>query len=125
KRFHRNPLTQTADDRMYRTGDLGRYLPSGDVSFVGRVDRQVKIRGFRVEPSEVEAVMMNHQGVREVAVMPFGDDRDTRVLVAYVVGTATASALREFLRNLLPSAMVPAHFVALDRLPRTASGKMH
>ena len=123
-RFVMNPLTNATDDRMYRTGDLGRYLPNGEVCFVGRRDGQVKIRGYRVEPGEVEAAIVQHDGVREVAVVPVGSDRDSRVLVAYVVGTPSASDLRDFLKRRLPSALVPAHFVAIDRLPRTASGKI-
>ncbi len=123
-RFQENPFTGHAGDRLYRTGDRGRYLSNGDVQFIGRRDGQVKIRGFRIEPGEVEAALMQHPGVREVAVVPSGGDRDARVLVAYVAGTAAIPDMRERLASRLPAAYVPAHFVVLDRLPRTATGKI-
>jgi acyl carrier protein len=125
ERFQQNPLSQAPNDRVYRSGDRGRYRPDGAVAYVGRRDAQVKIRGFRVEPAEVETVLMSHDGVREAAVVPYGSDRDDRVLVGYVVGTAEAGELRSFISARLPAAMVPAHFVMLDRLPRTASGKIN
>jgi nonribosomal peptide synthetase DhbF len=109
---------------MYRTGDLGRYLASGDVCFAGRRDRQVKIRGYRIEPGEVEAAILQHEGIREAAVIAAGSERDSRVLVAYVAGTPSPNEVRDFLKRRLPPALVPAHFVVLDRLPRTASGKI-
>ena len=125
ERFQQNPFSKEPGDRVYRSGDRGRYLPDGAVAFVGRRDAQVKIRGFRVEPAEVEAVLMSHEGVREAAVVPYGSDRDDRVLAAYVAGAVDRAELRAFVSARLPVAMVPAHFVFLERLPRTVTGKLN
>ncbi len=134
-------------ERLYRTGDLGRYLPGGDIEFLGREDSQVKVRGYRVELGEIEAALCRHPAVREAVVMAFAGDRpgDKR-LAAYVVtgvaapvsppaaaGTAVTPEpaatpeiheLREHLRRSLPDYMVPAAFVFLPALPLTANGKV-
>ena len=111
--------------RFYRTGDLVRQVPSegGELEFLGRVDDQVKVRGFRIEPGEIEAALLDHPAVREAVVMalPSGGDKQ---LVAWVVGTDDAEALRGFLRGRLPDYMLPAVFVPLDALPISAHGKV-
>ena len=124
QRFAQNPYSGSPADRIYRTGDLGRYAPDGQVVFLGRRDDQVKIRGFRIEPAEVEAALLQHQGVSDAVVVPTGNGRGERVLAAYVVGEAASDELRRWLKTRLPHYMVPAHFVALEQLPRTASGKI-
>ena len=137
ERFAPSPFTGRADDRVYRTGDLGRYRPDGEVTFAGRADHQVQVRGFRVEPGEVEATLERHPAVRRAAVVPRtvegGAAGSAESLVAYVVpaagGTpsdrpADPAELRAFLAARLPDYMVPAAFVALDRLPLTANGKL-
>ena len=125
-RFIVNPFANTPGDRIYKTGDRGRYLPDGNVEYLGRRDRQVKIRGFRIELAEVEAALAQHDAVREVAVVAQRDARDQRRLVAYVVETQSTStlALRRFLRQKLPAHMIPAQFVQLQVLPRTQRGKV-
>ena len=106
--------------QLYRTGDLGAYLPDGQVRPLGRADRQIKIRGFRVEPAEIEAALARQEGVREALVLLRGER-----LVAYVVpATLSPAALRQALRDTLPSYMVPAAIVALDALPLTPNGKV-
>ncbi|HEV2735592.1 MAG TPA: condensation domain-containing protein, partial [Longimicrobiaceae bacterium] len=109
--------------RAYRTGDRVRWLASGELEFLGRVDRQVKIRGFRVEPGEVEAVLAQHPSVQEAAV----ESREG-ALVAYVVGApgteASAGELRDDLARRLPPHMVPSAFVVLGALPLTPNGKL-
>ena len=123
ERFVPDPFGPTPGARLYRTGDLGRLLPDGNLEFLGRVDRQLKLRGFRVEPGEVEAVLVRHPAVREVAVEsqkgPGGDLR----LVAYVA-PAVPGELRRYLEERLPRYMVPAAFVGLSALPRMPNGKV-
>jgi len=113
---------------LYRTGDLTRYLPDGNIDYLGRLDFQVKIRGFRIEPGEVEATLEKHPAVAENAVVTRTDSRGNTLLVAHVVaagGAAPSTAeLRRFLLELLPAAMVPAVFEVTDTLPLTSSGKV-
>jgi amino acid adenylation domain-containing protein len=114
--------------RLYATGDRARFLVSGDIEFLGRIDQQVKIRGFRVEPGEIETALGQHPGVREVAVSVCDDGAGSRRLVGYVVPTKeplpTSAELRSFLKERLPEYMVPATFLWLDTLPLTPSGKL-
>ncbi|MEV5320350.1 non-ribosomal peptide synthase/polyketide synthase [Streptomyces sp. NPDC052687] len=110
--------------RMYRTGDLARRRPDGTVEFLGRADDQVKIRGFRVEPGEVEAALAAHPGVTDVAVVAREEGPGSRRLVAYVVGTEDATALRQFARRSLPDYLVPSAFVTLPALPLSRNGKV-
>ncbi len=114
--------------RLYRTGDLTRYLPDGNIDYLGRIDFQVKIHGFRIEPGEVEAALAKHPAVAENAVVIRTDSRANTILVAHVVpaGRAAPSTaeLRRFLLELLPAAMVPAVFEVTDALPLTSSGKV-
>lgn len=132
--FVADPFGDYSEDpgqRLYRTGDLTRYLPDGNIDYLGRLDFQVKIRGFRIEPGEVEAALAKHPAVRENAVVArtvdHGKTRNT-LLVAHVVaadGAAPSTAeLRSFLLELLPAAMVPAVFEVTDTLPLTSSGKV-
>ncbi|WP_433362638.1 non-ribosomal peptide synthetase/MFS transporter [Streptosporangium sp. CA-115845] len=110
--------------RMYRSGDLGRWLPGGELEFLGRRDLQVKVRGYRVEPAEVEAVLSEHPGVTGAVV----DLRGGR-LVAYLVGQAgpaapEAAEMRSWLAERLPDYMIPARYVWLDELPLKSHGKV-
>nr|WBO75683.1 amino acid adenylation domain-containing protein [Streptomyces sp. SBE_14.2] len=109
--------------RMYRTGDLVRERADGALEFLGRADQQVKIRGFRVEPAEIEAVLTSHPRVSRAAVVPFGEGTATQ-LVAYVVGGADEEELRAHAAGRLPAHLVPARFLGLPALPRTATGKL-
>ncbi len=126
ERFVPDPSGE-AGARTYRTGDRARWLPGGELEFLGRTDRQVKLRGFRIEPGEVEAALLEQPGVREAAV-EVRDGPGGRRLVGYVAA-AEGSALDEAdvragLRGRLPDHMVPAALVVLDRLPTTPAGKL-
>ena len=128
ERFIVNPFTKTAGDRLYQTGDLARYLPDGNIEFLGRRDHQVKIRGFRIELGEIEAVLDQHPEVRENVVIAREDIPGDKRLVAYVVPNpeqaTTVSELRSFLFSKLPDYMMPSAFVLLDALPLTPNGKV-
>jgi acyl carrier protein len=112
--------------RLYKTGDRAKYLPDGNIDFLGRIDDQVKIRGLRIEPGEIESVLAQHPSVREAAVMAWEDRPGEKRLVGYIVSHdgAEVSALRSFLKAKLPDYMVPSAFVFLDALPLTPSGKI-
>ncbi|NUK00333.1 non-ribosomal peptide synthetase [Streptomyces lunaelactis] len=113
-------------ERLYRTGDITRWREDGDLEYLGRADTQVKIRGVRIEPDEIASVLRTCPGVREAVVAVKGEG-DRRALAAYVVmkGEAQAEprALRAFLADRLPAAMVPTWYVTLDELPVTPNGK--
>jgi amino acid adenylation domain-containing protein len=115
--------------RLYNTGDLARYLPSGDIEFLGRRDDQIKIRGFRIELGEIEAALAKHPSVREVAVIAREDVPGDKRLVAYLVPTSgarpTNADLRDYLQQQLPDYMVPSAFVILHSMPLTPNGKVN
>jgi amino acid adenylation domain-containing protein len=119
--------------RLYRTGDLARWLPDGNIEFLGRIDRQVKIRGFRVELGEIERRLQEHPHLGEVVVVDHPDPRGNRFLCAYYVVSGgggrhqkeiTVTELREFLSGGLPAYMIPAYFIGVNHIPRTAGGKV-
>ncbi|MES2758519.1 MAG: non-ribosomal peptide synthase/polyketide synthase [Pseudomonadota bacterium] len=122
-RFVANPFG-AAGSRLYRTGDLVRQSAQGAIEYVGRIDHQVKIRGFRIEPGEIEAALRTHAGVTEAIVVTLDDGAGGKRLAGYAVGAVEAVQLREHLQRLLPSYMVPAHLVVLDKMPLTPNGKI-
>jgi surfactin family lipopeptide synthetase A len=110
--------------RMYRTGDQVRWLGTGDVQFLGRIDEQVKIRGMRIELGEIETILSKHPDVRESVVSVEQDQR----LVAHVVMSeqfaTSAAELGAFVKSQLPSYMIPSAFRFVSQLPRTPNGKV-
>jgi acyl carrier protein len=128
EKFIPNPFSDEPGARLYRTGDQVRYLPDGNLEFLGRLDDQVKLRGFRIELGEIEAVLGQHEAVEQAVVMTREDTPGNPYLVAYLVtpqDPAPASAeLRQLLRATLPDYMVPATFVWLEALPLTLHGKV-
>ena len=125
-RFIASPFSP--GERLYRTGDLGRYLPDGNIEFLGRSDFQVKIRGFRVELGEIEAKLAAHPSVREAVVLAREERPGEKRLVAYYTpaeGTTISPAqLRTHLLSQLPQHMVPAAYIRLGALPLTPNGKL-
>lgn len=115
-------------ERLYRTGDLGRYLPDGNIEFMGREDFQVKIQGFRVELGDIEAALEAHTSIRNAVVIAQGPDRGSKRLIAYIVAehepAPTPDEMRAWLSGKLPEYMVPGAFVQLEKLPLTANGKV-
>jgi amino acid adenylation domain-containing protein len=128
ERFIPNPFSNEAGSRLYKTGDLARFLPSGEIDYLRRIDHQVKVRGFRIELGEIESVVGQYQGVREVVVLAKGNTPGDSRLVGYLVPDGNAvlnlNDLRQHLSERLPEYMVPALFVMLEVLPLTANGKV-
>jgi amino acid adenylation domain-containing protein len=121
--FIQHPRT---GERLYKTGDLGRYLPDGNIEFMGRNDFQVKILGQRIELGEIEAALRKHPLVQAAVVIAQGDIHARKRLIAYVVAPeqVTTEELRGFLAETLPAHFVPAVFVCLKELPRSSNGKL-
>ena len=131
-------------DLLYKTGDLGRWLPDGNLEFLGRIDNQVKIRGFRIELGEIEALLTRHASVKEAVVTVQENTLGNKSLTAYIIASSELTKdssnpadvaenkvednlipqLRHFLKEKLPEHMVPAAFVQLENLPLTPSGKV-
>jgi len=128
ERFIPNPFSSEPGARLYRTGDLARYRANGEIEFIGRLDHQAKIRGFRVEPSEVEAALIQHPAIREAVVMAREDVPGAKRLVAYVVPAfevaPNTSELRNFMTEKVPDYMVPSVFMVLNALPLTLGCKV-
>ncbi|MGZ8498342.1 MAG: amino acid adenylation domain-containing protein [Candidatus Binatia bacterium] len=134
EKFLPDPFNANPASRVYKTGDLARYLPDGNIEFLGRMDHQVKIRGYRIELGEIEAVLGQHPAIREAAVLareaspedPTVSPGTDKRLVAYVVARPDTSPneLRSFLKRKLPEYMVPSAFMFLESLPLTHNGKL-
>ncbi|MBP5974473.1 amino acid adenylation domain-containing protein [Brasilonema sp. CT11] len=125
QKFVSNPFGK---GQLYQTGDIARYLPDGNIEFLGRVDDQVKVRGFRIELGEVEAVLNKHPQLSQAVVTVQGNAANEKRLVAYVVpkqgDTVTAEQLRQFLQQKLPEYAIPSAFVLLESLPLTPNQKV-
>ncbi|SEG43482.1 pyochelin synthetase [Saccharopolyspora kobensis] len=126
ERFIRHPAT---GERLYRTGDLGRYLPTGEIEFLGRADQQIKIRGHRVELGEIESVLGDHPAVGTCVVLAAGGAAFEQALIAFVIpaqhsGEVTAGELIGWVADRLPGHMVPARVRIVDALPLTPNGKV-
>jgi amino acid adenylation domain-containing protein len=135
-RFIKHPRT---GDPLYRTGDLGRYLPSGDIEFLGRDDFQVKIQGHRIELGEIESILLQHPAVQAAVVADIGETNEAKRLTAYLTpvidaeegnetddrkAQALKTELREYLSQKLPEYMIPSAIVIMDSLPLTSNGKV-
>jgi amino acid adenylation domain-containing protein len=114
-------------ERIYKTGDLARWLPNGNLEYLGRIDSQIKLRGFRIELGEIEAVLNQHEAVKEAVVILYEAD-DNKRLVAYLTTDSESNdlvaSLKELLKASLPDYMVPSQFIVLDKLPLTPNGKI-
>ena len=128
--FVPHPFSAKAGARLYRTGDIARYLPDGNLEYVGRADHQVKIRGFRIELGEVETAVARHPLISEAVVIVSEDQPGNKRLVAYCVPRAqnghhlSSDSLRDYLQKELPDYMIPSEFVMLETLPLSANGKV-
>ncbi len=117
--------------RLYHSGDLARWLPDGNIRFLGRIDHQVKVRGFRIEPGEIESLLLEHSSMKEAVVTALEDAAGDTRIIAYTVSLPAAgegeqeliATVREYLTQRVPDYMVPSVFIPLERLPMTPSGK--
>jgi amino acid adenylation domain-containing protein len=111
---------------IYKSGDLARYLPDGNIEFLGRIDSQVKVRGFRIELGEIETELRKHSEVKEAVVLV---SRDGKELIGYIVaqkeGIDLIKNIKESLANKLPEYMIPSYFVLMEKLPLTSNGKIN
>jgi thioesterase domain-containing protein len=123
-----HPFSPDPNARLYRTGDLARYLPDGTLEFWGPSDRQVRIRGFRVHLREIEAVLSQHPGLRQAAVVAQTNESGNPRLIAYGVAAQAefpkTDELLHYLQQTLPNYMIPAAFVPLESLPQTSDGRI-
>ncbi|HEX8867978.1 MAG TPA: AMP-binding protein, partial [Lentzea sp.] len=125
-KFRPDPWASSPGQRMYHTGDRARWLPSGDVEFLGRLDDQVKVNGYRIELGEVQSALLQCPGIRAAVVVAPRGPRG-RTLAAFYVPTAEPLAKAEIveaLQAILPSYMVPTRIVAIDEMPLTDTGKV-
>lgn len=123
-KFIANPFVK--GEQLYKTGDLVRWLPSGQIEFVGRRDNQVKIRGFRIELGEIERVLRENDIIDDAIVLVKLNALDEKELCAYVVASqeVDTAALANYINNYLPSYMVPVHWIHLDKFPLNRNGKV-
>lgn len=123
QRFTDNPVNP--GERIYRTGDIARWLPDGDVEYLGREDHQVKIRGLRIELGEIESTIREHAGIVDCVAVVNRYSESVILIIAYVVakGGFDVVALKAFLRARLPDYMIPNHFEQISEMPLTPSGK--
>ncbi len=132
--MHRSDLTAekyVADPfvpggRIYRSGDYGRWLPDGNLVFIGRRDGQVKLHGYRIELGEIERALQDYSGVQQSAVLIRHDEKNGEELIAFVHADedVTIDKLRNYLLGCLPVYMLPSHYVCLDHFPLTVNGKL-
>lgn len=124
-KFITNPFRET--ETLYRTGDLAKWLPDGDIEFLGRIDNQVKIRGFRVELGEIERTLSRQEDIQEAVVITKDTAGSNKYLIAFIVpksGTKKDStSVRNALKEELPGYMIPAQIIFIDKIPLTANGK--
>ncbi len=126
ERFIRDPFDVDPNARMYRTGDLAKWMPDGNIEFLGRIDHQVKIRGFRVEMGEIQAKLLRHPDIANCIVVDCADGSGQKALCAYYASPVDLpyKQLREFLAGDLPGYMIPSYFVRMDAIPVTSNGKV-
>nr|MBA2611841.1 non-ribosomal peptide synthetase [Bacteroidota bacterium] len=126
EKFIANPFSKQADSVMYSTGDTVKYLPDGNISFIGRVDNQVKIRGYRIELGEIENALQQCSFVSQAVVLALDDKQGNKRLVGYVITNELfdREAILAYLKDKLPDHMIPVVLIELDSFPLTANGKI-
>jgi len=125
EKFISNPF---GTGKLYKTGDLARYLPDGNIQYIGRIDNQLKIRGFRIELGEIEATLNQYEPIQESVVIATENQRQEKSIVAYYIAKNNANIslpeLKEFLKQKLPEYMIPSVFIPLEIFPLSPNGKV-
>lgn len=126
EKFIADHLGALPGTRLYKTGDLARWLPDGNIEYLGRTDQQIKLRGYRIELDEIITVLNSYSGITTATVVVKEDEQENKRLVAYLtpVDTFDKQAMINYLKSKLPEYMVPSVFVPLSALPLNASGKI-
>ncbi len=130
EKFIQNPFIEENNARIYRTGDLAKYMPDGNIEYVGRKDNQVKIRGFRIELGEIETLLNQNTLIREAVVVAKELNNGQKSLIAYIIPKRPdeeediPKQLREYLRGKLPEYMIPSYFIMMGTFPMTPNGKI-
>ncbi|MGB3464998.1 MAG: amino acid adenylation domain-containing protein, partial [Cyclobacteriaceae bacterium] len=124
ERFVKNPFI---GGYMYRSGDLGRWTESGEIRYTGRIDDQVKVRGYRIELGEIEQALLSHEEIDQAVIVIKMNNSGEQDLLAYVISDLeqNITALRSFLRAILPEYMLPTHYIQISELPLTSNGKLN
>ncbi|WP_143329023.1 non-ribosomal peptide synthetase, partial [Clostridium puniceum] len=124
EKFVDNPFE--LETKMYKTGDLARWLPDGNIEYLGRIDNQIKIRGFRIELGEIESQLSKVRGIKEAVVVSRNDDNGEKYLCAYITAEEelTITSVKEELSKKLPAYMMPGYIIQIDKLPLTSNGKI-
>ncbi|MEO0684817.1 MAG: amino acid adenylation domain-containing protein, partial [Cyanobacteria bacterium J06649_11] len=123
EKFIPNPFSSSASSALYKTGDSVRYLPDGNLEYLGRIDYQVKLRGFRIELGEIEVVLMQHPDIKQAVVTLYknknSNHNNDEKLIAYIVSFSEVSQteLRQFFKNKLPTYMIPSSYIMLEEFP--------
>lgn len=127
EKFINDPFSKETDARLYKTGDLTRYLPDGNIEYMGRIDNQIKIRGFRIELGEIEFILNQFKGIQEAVVIVKEIKQGDKRLIGFIVSVkkdeVNISELRNFMKEKLPDYMIPSQFIILDKLPLSQNGK--
>lgn len=123
EKFVTNPY---GEGKMYRSGDLVRWLPDGNIEYLGRIDEQIKIRGFRIELGEIESRIYEIEGIKDAVIVVNDDNSANKILCAYVVADMEIEVgkIKEKLSKNLPSYMIPASIMQIDAIPVTRNGKL-
>jgi amino acid adenylation domain-containing protein/FkbM family methyltransferase len=127
EKFIQNPFDDKGASKLYKTGDLGRWLPDGNIEYIGRIDDQVKIRGYRIEPGEIEHVLQQSELITQAVVLAKEDNQGNKRLIGYVIATNDfdKEAIQSYLQGKLPEYMVPSLWIVLDEFPLTSNGKIN
>ncbi|MBU8665451.1 amino acid adenylation domain-containing protein [Virgibacillus pantothenticus] len=125
EKFILNP--HVPGERMYSTGDFARWLPDGNIEFLGRIDNQVKIRGYRVEIGDIESNLLKHEKIKEALVEMREDKNGLGYLIGYLASVdeeLTESQVKKYLSKIIPEYMIPSTFIMVEKLPLTPNGKI-